>query len=326
MKKLSETEYVYAAARIHSVDGALLGREKYAQLAAAPTSEAFSRMLGELGYKVGGDVFSALEEKLADAFAFVSEIAPAPEVFGALRCPYDCNNLKAAIKCEFVSGFEYSSLYSPCGTVSEKAVLSAMKNRDFSAFRKNMGKAATEAIEEYSKTRDPQLIDIILDRACCADMSELAAKSGEESVIEYVRDRTDAINLHMALRVIRMGKDRAFFESACAPGGDIGEKALSAAVEEKSEEMLSKAAENSIYAGLFPDGEFPSFAETERITDDAAAEKLKRYKHNVFGASPLLWYLCAWENEVKNIRMIIAGHAGAQPAEKIIERIRESYV
>ena len=34
----------------------------------------------------------------------------------------------------------------------------------------------------------------------------------------------------------------------------------------------------------------------------------------------------AVENEVKNIRIIIAGRASGQSAEKIIERIRESYV
>ena len=44
------------------------------------------------------------------------------------------------------------------------------------------------------------------------------------------------------------------------------------------------------------------------------------------GSASLMWYLCAVENEVKNIRIIIAGRASGQSAEKIIERIRESYV
>ena len=71
---------------------------------------------------------------------------------------------------------------------------------------------------------------------------------------------------------------------------------------------------------------FPSFSETERIMDAAFAESCEKYKHSVFGSASLLWYLCATENEVKNIRIIIAGRAAGQSAEKIIERIRESYV
>ena len=58
----------------------------------------------------------------------------------------------------------------------------------------------------------------------------------------------------------------------------------------------------------------------------AFAERCEKYKHSVFGSASLLWYLCATENEVKNIRIIIAGRAAGQSAEKIIERIRESYV
>lgn len=326
MKKLRETEYVYAAARIHTVDGALLGREKYSQLAAAPSEEAFLRILGELGYKTDGDIFRALEEKLAEAFGFVADISPDPHVFDALRFPYDCCNLKAAIKCEFISGFDFSSLYSPSGTISEKDVASALKNRDFSVFPENMSKTAPCVIDEYAKTGDPQLIDLRLDAACCADMIKSAMESGESSLIGYVRDRADCVNLLTALRVIRMNKDEAFFSEAMVPGGSIGTDILKMSVSDGSEAELIRAMKNTPYEGLLGGEQFPSFAETERIFDDRTAELIKKHRHDVFGAASLLWYLCASENEVKNIRMIIAGHAGAQPAEKIIERIRESYV
>ena len=76
MKKIRETEYVYAAARVHSVDGSLMGRDKYIRLAAAPGDEAFSRMLGEFGYDVSDGVFPSLDKKTEGAYAFISDIAP----------------------------------------------------------------------------------------------------------------------------------------------------------------------------------------------------------------------------------------------------------
>lgn len=325
MKKIRETEYVYAAARVHSVDGALMGRDKYIRLAAAPGDEAFSRMLGEFGYDVSEGVFPSLDKKTEGAYAFISEIAPEKKLFYALRYPYDCNNLKAAIKCEFVRGFDFSALYSPCGTVDEKKVADAVHNRDFSVFPINMAKAATEAINEYSETSDPQLIDLILDSACLADMLSVAREYKDEVVSDYVKNRIDMTNLLTALRVIRMGKDSKFFDSASSEGGYIKKKALSDAVSQGEEELFAVAKKSAFGKGLPQDG-FPSFSETERIFDGTFAEICEKYKHSVFGSASLMWYLCAIENEVKNIRIIIAGRASGQSAEKIIERIRESYV
>lgn len=325
MKKIRETEYVYAAARVHSVDGALMGRDKYIRLAAAPGDEAFSRMLGEFGYDVSEGILSALDKKTEGAYAFISEIAPEKELFYALRYPYDCNNLKAAIKCEFVRGFDFSALYSPCGTVDEKKVTDAVHNRDFSVFPENTAKAASDAIREYSETSDPQLIDLILDSACLADMLSVAHKYKDEVISDYVKNRIDMTNILTALRVIRMGKDGKFFDYASSEGGYVEKKALSEAVSQGEDELFAIVRKSAFGKGLSQDG-FPSFSEAERIFDGTFAGICEKYKHSVFGSASLVWYLCAVESEVKNIRIIIAGRAAGQSAEKIIERIRESYV
>ena len=60
MKKIRETEYVYAAARVHSVDGALMGRDKYIRLAATRVDVYFASMLCEFGYDVAYGVFPLL--------------------------------------------------------------------------------------------------------------------------------------------------------------------------------------------------------------------------------------------------------------------------
>lgn len=325
MKKIRETEYVYAAARVHSVDSALMGRDKYIRLAAAPGEEAFSRMLGEFGYDVSEGVFPSLEKKLYGAFKFISDIAPDPKLFFALRYPYDCNSIKAAIKCEFISGFDFSALYSPCGSISEKQILKAVNDRDFSVFPEHMAKAAGEALNEYTETSDPQLIDLYLDRACCEDMLSLANECRDEVIADYVKNRIDMMNILTALRIIRMGKDRSFFETAASEGGAVKKAAIAEAVSEGEEALFALALKTMLGKKLPQDG-FPSFSETERIMDAAFAEGCEKYKHSVFGSASLLWYLCATENEIKNIRIIIAGRAAGQSAEKIIERIRESYV
>ena len=200
-----------------------------------------------------------------------------------------------------------------------------MHDRDFSVFPEHMAKAAAEALKEYSETADPQLIDLCLDRACCEDMLSLARECKDEVIADYVKNRIDMMNILTALRIIRMGKDRAFFESASSDGGFVEKSALAEAVSEGEGALLALTLKTSLGNKLPAEG-FPSFSETERIMDAAFAESCEKYKHSVFGSASLLWYLCATENEVKNIRIIIAGRAAGQSAEKIIERIRESYV
>lgn len=128
------------------------------------------------------------------------------------------------MKCEFVRGFDFAALYSSCGTLDEKQVSDAVRNRDFSAFPENMAKAAPEAIREYSETSDPQLIDLILDRACLADMLSVARGYKDEVISDYVKNRIDMMNILTALRVLRMGKDSKFFDFASSEGGYIDKK------------------------------------------------------------------------------------------------------
>ena len=55
-------------------------------------------------------------------------------------------------------------------------------------------------------------------------------------------------------------------------------------------------------------------------------EMIKPQKFNAFTISPVAAYLLAKEGEIKSVRLILSGKLNHLQEEKIMERLRESYV
>ena len=55
-------------------------------------------------------------------------------------------------------------------------------------------------------------------------------------------------------------------------------------------------------------------------------KQIAPYQNAYFGAARLIGYLLAYEAEVKNLRIILAGRIAGDAGEKIRERLRGIYV
>ena len=60
-------------------------------------------------------------------------------------------------------------------------------------------------------------------------------------------------------------------------------------------------------------------------TDNAFINRIKDAKLEVFGPLPIIAYLYAKENEVKNLRLILVGKENNLPISAIRERMRMNY-
>lgn len=342
--KLQPTEYMYGSARVRAMENNILGREKLDFIVDAKSSAEAIAKLAEYGYKsekkdgsdfyVGADAGSALCEDvlcgiLSDAYAEVSDITPDPKVFEWFRYPYDCNNLKLAIKC-FIRNIDPTDMLFDFGTVPACSVTECVKDGNFSMFPKNMAYAAKEAQEEFNKTGDPQRIDMLVDKACYEDMLACAQKSGEEILVGWIKAKIDLTNIMITLRVLRMRSGvvgRMFIDSACLTGGTI-DKSFFLAVYNAGEETMWNDLYKTQYSkfAVLVAGKDLSLAKIEKYADDHWMETVKEAKWIPFGAPVLAGYLVAREYEVKNIRMILAAKDAGLSSDVIRERLRESYV
>jgi len=189
-------------------------------------------------------------------------------------------------------------------------------------FRKAMEEAAKVLAEES----DPQKADLVLDRASCLEMAELAKTLDSKFLQGYVRLSVDVANLRGAVRVHRMGRDADFLRQALLEGGNVSVQAIAAARAEGLHEVfrggpLAAAAE--LGAKLTAGGSLTAF---ERECDNALTAYLESARRIPFGEETVIGYLYAKEQEFTAIRAIFAGRTAGLDGETIRSRLRETYV
>lgn len=334
-KNPQQTAYTYASSRIRALEAGIVGKDRIEHLADAADLPALYAQLEDCGVTLirdeKGSVLSepTLEGILESALHNLLQAAPAPELYDFLRYPYDCHNVKSAIKC-YLRKTPAAGMMSPLGSVSSDEVVRMPEMGDFSRLPAEMAKAAPQAMQAYAKTANPRMIDLMLDKACFADMLACAKKGGEPFHVQMVRTQIDLINVMICLRLIRMDakeQGEVLLEQAMLAGGVLGAEQLMRAYNAGTEELLTVLSRNGYdklaVALRESDG---TAASAERVADDYRMELIRSAKSTTFGASVLSAYFYAQEYAVRNIRIIIAAKNAGQSAETIRERIRTSYV
>ena len=340
MKKLKPTEYTYASARIRALENRMVGRERIDHLVEARTADEVLDRLSEYGLTLPdmegapvGEASGAAREAmllaaLRAAYTEAETSTPDPAVFRYFRYPYDCNNIKAAIKCA-IRGIPAGELLFDFGTVGADEVEGLLREGKYADFPPRMAAAIPAAREAYDKTGDPRRIDTILDRACYQDMLEAVCATGEEALQGWLAVRVDLTNILMTLRILRMGMGEVgadFLAESLLPGGRLPADFLARAYE-AGEDALWDGLRRTPYEGLLRvDGDPRPLSALERAADDLYMEQVRKDAKTPFGASVVAGYLVGWETAVKNIRIILAAKDAGLPSAVIRERIRLSYV
>ena len=333
-KKPQSTAYMFASTRVRALENGIIGKDRIAQLAeAASIDELYARLeeygvalvRDENGVQVEPTLCGILERALTD----VQQTVPVPASFDFLRYPYDCHNIKSAIK-SHLRGLPCESMLFALGTVVPGDVADMPKTGDYTALPAEMANAAPRAMEAYEKTGNPRAIDLILDKACFADMLRCAKESGEDYHVQLVRTQIDLVCLMICLRLIRMeaGEQGALLlEQALPDDGTLDKQALLDAYT-KGESALLMLLKRTPYEKLGQliaesDG---TAATAERLADDFRMELIRNAKQIVFGAPVLTAYFYAQEYAIRNIRIVIAAKKAGLSPQIIHERIRTSYV
>lgn len=334
-KSPKQTEYLYATARFRALEAGLVGKDRIEQLAdAANAAEIYAR-LEEFGVALVRDAAGEVQAEqtllgiLQAALDNIYESAPAPELYDFLKYPYDCNNVKVAIKC-YLRRVSADGMLFDFGTASAADVACTPAKGDFSALPAAMAAAAPQAIEAYEKTANPRMIDLMLDKACFADMLACVKRGGDPLHLQLLGTQIDLVNAMICLRLLRMGggeQARMLLEESAIEGGTLGLQALLAAFD-GGESALYDLLAHSGYDKLVQaikegDG---SLAAAERAVDDYRMALVRTVRYTPFGASVLTAYFYAQEYAVKNVRIILAAKSAGLSPSTIRERIRTSYV
>ena len=328
--KVKDTDYLYAAARLRALEGALLTREAAERMIACEDAQAAAKVLAELGHegfsdgKLSADAAAAAMRE--GVFSLVEGICPNPEIPRAFRIKYDYHNIKALVK-SAAANRPCDKLLSDSGTVSREALLAAAERGDLSALPTRMAQAYTDARDTLARTSDPRAADILLDRAYFEELAGISAQAKSDFLAGYIRALTDAANLRSAVRAYRQGKREDFILTCLFEGGSVSAQVLSAA----APDTLPALFEGGIFAAAAQEGARAmagqaGFTGFERLLDTALVTYIRAARYLNFGDGPIIAYLAAAENDAQLIRILMAGKLQGLPSEEIRGRLRETYV
>lgn len=328
-------DYVFASSRVRGVEKNLLSRERLEKMVDSKTAADAMKILYDAEYGVEGepaaegDFEALLSAETKKTYQFILSIAPDPKAFRAFLYPYDYHNLKTLMKAEFME-IQGTAGLIPIGTLPGGELEDMVKERNFLPMTNRMKHAFAEALDSVSRTRDPQIIDLVFDQACYGDMKEAAAETGSPFVENYVSLLIDTVNLKTFARLKKMGRSWDFFSKVFLKGGHIPEKLFVSNYDEGweqfSEKLLPYGLDRVLAEGGAALREEGRFTLMEKLCDNRLVEFAKQAKFVSFGIEPLAAYLIVKEYEIRTARIILAGLMQGISSDKIRERLRETYV
>lgn len=324
MPRTKDTDYLQISARIRAMESRLLTRERRERMIEARSVNEALRVLNECGYRDAedGDYEKVLAAERAEIFDDLYNASPTSELVDFFRIKYDYHNLKTLVKGEKL-GLNVRDLLSDAGRADPKKITDAFELNDLRSLPQDMAAAAELARETLASTGDPQLCDLVLDKACYAQMDKTANLSGSSFLQGYFRAMTDSANLRTIVRIRKMNKGSELMRWALMEGGNVGYSSLLAHA--LTGEPMADVFSGSIFeqAALAEDGDLTRF---ERECDNALTAYLKTAGFVPFGDAVVVAYLASREAELTAVRIILAGKAAGISGDEIRERLRDSYV
>ena len=341
--------YLCLSAVVRAREPKLLDSARITRMLEASSYAECARMLTDSGYEDMSSmdtagVCAALNRHREETIHGIETLSPDPEVTGVFRIPYDYHNAKAIIKSEAVG--TATPLMIASGRVQPDRLVQRYAAEEYRDMPGHLGVAMREAKSTLARTSNPQLADFVLDRACYADITDLAEESGNDFLKGYAALLVDSANYRTVVRTIRLGKITDVLHDALIPGGKLSaEDILRTAGTFLSGQSTSGTAAAASHANpdaitaLFTSAGLENAAasakaalEGGRLTsfeldcDNIVTAYLRSAKYVSYGPEPVIAYLAGVENEITTVRMILAGRLSGTDTQLLKERLRDTYV
>lgn len=332
---LNKPDYVPHIGLLRILEKRILKTADISRIIDAPSPEEAMRLIGSASEYD----FSALrfpeqyEQVLRPAQLEIYErcraMSPDAETVDIAACRYLFHNLKTAVKAK-LTGSSDDGVYSDI-SVSDfstedlrRAVFGDAVLPDY------LAEAVRESIEDYERYNNPQAIDVAIDKAQLKRQLELSQKLKSEFITSYIKKSIDYYNLLTTLRAKEMRQPAVFLERALADGGILPTAYFS----ERFTMSIQAMASNFSYRyfgkttskGIEAYQRVGNFSQLEKLLDDDLVAEIRKSKMIAFGPETVFSYLLAKENEIRQIRIIMAAKINKLSAARLSERLRENYV
>lgn len=301
-------------------------------------SESLSEALGSLNDTSYGvylknldrdeDYEEALYEALKDSYEKISSISPDSQLVVFLEEKYNFHNLKVMVK-ELIQNEDYQKAYMDIGKIDIVNIRKELKSEK-DQFDNFYLEAAKKALDLYEESKDPQDIDLSLDRDFYEKLLKDAKNLEYDSLIEFTKNRIDLINLKSLLRIKGQDQTVDLLKKALIDGGFVEKNRLIEAfnldISSLSNIFIKEDSYPYLKDALEEDDIYKAMQEIELGIDNHLVDFAKNSKKVSYGPEVLLGYLISREMEIKNLRIIFVAKVNGLSREFLEERLRNLYV
>jgi V/A-type H+-transporting ATPase subunit C len=333
LTRINPADFLYVSAVLRSRETKLLSGDRINQMLDAAGYDDAAKQLVDCGYAdMSGMNMYGIEDALnARREAAFAEIAGSGESAGRVvdvfRLKYDYHNIKVLVK-SMGANVDAARLLSRSGRVSAESVTEAFIRGERGSLPAPMAEIMGEAVGILSRTSNPQLADMAVDRAYFSELLAMARSAGGDYMAGYARLLIDGANLRVYTRAARTGRDAGFLAEALLDGGDVPSAAL-ADIFPSADELPSVFKGSLLEAAArFARDAAAGGGQTkfELECDNAAMRYFGGERYTAFGPTVVMTYLAELEWEITAARMILTGKLSQMAPEVIRERLRESFV
>lgn len=322
--------------RLRVYETKLLDKSKLDRMIDSNSANEALKVLQETEYanimsnvKSAEDYEVVLSEELKRVFRLMYDISPVKSLVDLMSIKYDYQNIKVILKGMFLKE-DLSHLLIPVGTVEALKLQSLIHNKDLRDLLPLMRQSVEDSIASFESTKDPQIIDIILDKYMFKALIQIKNELKDAFVDKYIAVLIDCTNLKTLLRVKKQNKNREFFASVIIDGGSIEKDRILGMLNDAVENIYTKLSYTN-YADFIKNGiehysKTNSVSLLEKLVDNFIMDMMKNAKIIPFGVEPLLAYIYAKETEIKIIRIIMVGKLNNISSEVVRERLSDIYV
>ena len=217
---LPETRYAYSVARVRVTELNMLTKSRLERMLGSDRISSAVRVLHEAGYPENNNYEDMLREETARLYEYLKRISPEPEVFDIFAYRYDSHNIKVLLKSE-LSGADTEGLLADNGVVDKNALSILVRERDLGKLQPEFEKAIIESLDTYARTKDPQIIDILIDGAYFRMYLRMASATGSKFLMKLAAKIIDIANISAFIRVKSKMEDLDLLSRVLIPGGEI---------------------------------------------------------------------------------------------------------
>lgn len=334
---MDRMEYTQAVATMRVYEKRLLDSVRIERMVDAASAEEVMKILQESEYsrsmgasKHPAEFEAVLTNELERVYREIYGMARDKELIALLALKYDYQNLKMLLKSSVLDE-EVALTLSDMGTIPANELRSNVESENLIDYSPHIREAVRRAQVDFTKNRDPQRIDMLVDQKYFAHLNELVKGKKDIKLIQhYVAYQTDMFNLLALMRAKKQNKEPAFIEDLFASGGEITVTELKDLYTDSVDTIARKFKNKKIGAalrkGLDAYQSTGRLGEMERQMENGLMEIVKPAKRVIFGPEPLFAYVVAKERENKLLRIIMVSKLNNIAPERIRERLRDIYV